>query len=83
MATLCESEAHHTITKHDFFTISIATKMIIESSLYVWNHQLCSIWPKSKLSMFILIFKTKYIVKTNSMLNIWHMWHPHGIIQLD
>jgi hypothetical protein len=35
MATLCESEARCITTIHDFFTISIATKMIIESSLYV------------------------------------------------
>ncbi len=37
MATLCESEASHITTKHDSFIINIATKMIIESSLYVWN----------------------------------------------
>jgi hypothetical protein len=35
MATFCESEASHITTKHDSFIINIATKMIIESSLYV------------------------------------------------
>jgi len=28
MATLCENEAHHTITKHDFFTISLQLKWL-------------------------------------------------------
>jgi len=46
-------------------------KMIVKSSPFIWNDELCSICLKSKLNMFILIFKNYLSSQTNVRHGVW------------
>jgi len=52
-------------------TCTIAIKMIVESSSFLWNDSLCSIWLKLKFDMSILNEIKSYVIKMDIMLDTW------------
>jgi len=36
-----------------------------------------------KIKFEHVFFKNRYVIKTNILLDTWHMWHSHEIVQLN
>jgi hypothetical protein len=58
-------EKYHYNKTMAFKASSMVIKLIVDSTLLIWNDWIYLIWFFSKLSMFVLIRKTNYLIKIN------------------